>query len=114
MANYDIHFQLVAKEKQIGGKFFSFGFKSAIGVAGPQKLINRWLKTFLTPKGSDPYDLSIGTNFYNLIGSNISTFQDIKDALALAVEDCNDQIRKSDRRRLAVDNERLQTATLAK
>lgn len=111
---YDIHFQLIPPDEQGGGKLFTFGFVSAVGVRGPQKLINRWLKCLMTPKGTDPYDLNYGTGFPNLIGSNISAIQDAIDALALFVEDCNSQVFAMDRRAFPPDNERLLSATLAK
>lgn len=111
-STYDIHFQLVPAEEQIGGKLFTFGFKSAVGVRGPQKLINRWVKTLLTPKGGDPYDPNAGTGFMGLLGSNIASYQDVVDALTLFIEDCNEQVRASDRRNLVPDDERLQSATL--
>lgn len=114
MATYDIHFQLVPAEEQTGGRYFTFGFESAVGVRGPQKLINRWLKCLLTPKGSDPSDKAYGTGFYGLLGSNITTQQDVVDALTLFIEDCNTQMRAMDRQRLAADDERLQSATLTR
>jgi hypothetical protein len=110
---YDIHFQLVPTSEQAGGKLFTFGFKAAVGVRGPQKLINRWIKTFLTPKGSDPFDLTNGTGFSGLFSSNRLSRQDMIDALTLFIEDCNDQIRAGDRRNLVPDDERLQSATLS-
>jgi hypothetical protein len=110
---YDIHFQLISDSAQVSGKLFSFGFKSAVGVRGPQKLINRWIKTLITPKGSDPFDRNVGTGFYGLLGSNITSRQDVIDAVSLFIEDCNNQIRASDRRNQSSDSERLQTATLA-
>jgi hypothetical protein len=111
---YDIHFQLVPPGEQDGGKLYTFGYVSAVGVKGPQKLINRWLKCFTTPKGSDPFDPESGTGFSNLIGSNISNDQDFVDAMALCIEDCNAQMLAMDRRNFPPDNERLLSATLAK
>lgn len=112
MANrFDIHFQLAPPAEQSGGKLFTFGFKSAVGVRGPQKLVNRWIKTLLTPKGSDPYDARFGTGFMGLQGSNLS-YRDVVDAVALFVEDCNTQVRAGDRQAPLPDDERLQSATL--
>lgn len=111
-AQFDIHFQLVTPEQQTGGKLFTFGFKSAVGVRGPQKLINRWLKCLLTPKGSDLSDKNYGTGFYGFMGSNITSHQDVVDALTLFIEDCNTQIRAMDRKRTAPEDERLLSATL--
>jgi hypothetical protein len=115
MATYDIYFQLVPASEQSGvSKFFTFGFKSAIGVKGPQKLINRWLKCLMTPQGSDPFNASVGTGFSDLIGSNIYGFQDVLDAVVLFIQDCNDQIFTWDRLYLPPEDEMLLSASLVK
>jgi hypothetical protein len=115
MATYDIHFQLLPPEQQSGAsKFFTFGYKSAVGIRGPQKLINRWLKCLMTPKGSDPFDADVGTGFSGLLGSNVYNFQDLMDAVVLFVEDCNEQLARWDRKHLPPDDERLLSATLVK
>ena len=114
MATYDIHFQQVPADEQpySGGKVFTFGFTSAVGVRGPQKLVNRWLKCLLTAKGTDPLRPAYGTGYANLIGSNISRYQDFVDAVALAINDCNGQIRAIDRTQFPPDDERLASATI--
>jgi hypothetical protein len=50
----DIHFQPVPASEVTGNKVFTFGFVSALKVSGLQALVNRWVKTFMTPLGSDP------------------------------------------------------------
>lgn len=111
---FDIHFQLIntAAEQQSSGKLFTFGFLTAVGVRGPQKLVNRWIKCLLTPLGSDPFNKFYGTNFSSLFGSNITGEQDIQDAVALFIDECNDQIRAMDRLNFPTDDERLQSASL--
>jgi hypothetical protein len=114
MATYDTHIQLLAPEVQERtGKFFGFGYVASVAIRGPQKLINRWLKCLLTPKGSDPREPAYGTGFTGLIGSNISSNKDVYDALTLFVEDCNNQIRAMDIRSFPPDEERLESATVA-
>lgn len=111
---FDIHFQLLTPADQVSSsRNFGFGFSSAVGVRGPQKLINRWLKCLMTPKGSDPFTPGAGTVFANLIGGNIGNMKDVVDVIVLAVDDCNEQIRAIDRKALPPDDERLQSATLA-
>lgn len=113
MANrYDVHFQILPKEEQTSERVFGFGFVSAVGVRGPQKLINRWLKCLMTPQGSDPFDRAYGTRFPNLIGSNIQDVADALDATALAIAECNEQIRAFDKANFTHADERLQTATI--
>lgn len=114
MAKYDIHFQLLPEEEQLygNGKIFSFGYTSAIGVKGPQKLVNRWIKCLLTLKGSDLLRPAYGTGFSNLWGSNISNQRDFSDAIILFVEDCNAQMRALDNRQGPPANERLASAVV--
>ena len=112
---YDIYFSITDVDTQLNtGQLFTFGFTSAVGVQGPQKLVNRWVHCFLTPKGSDPLDLGYGTECAGLIGSNTPSVRDAVDALALYIDDCNEQITAIDRRIFPPDNERLQSAELVK
>lgn len=112
MPGYDIHFQPVPESDVVGTKVFTFGFRAALKVSGPQALVNRWVKTFMTPKGSDPLDKQYGTTFPNLIGSNISIVNDtVKDVILLAVEDANSQVRNQDLDGFYSDDERLMSAT---
>jgi hypothetical protein len=114
MATYDIHFQLVPDNEQLyaGGRVFTFGFTSALGVKGPQKLVNRWIKCLFTPKGSDLLDSQYGTAFPDLIGSNVSAYQDFADGAALCINDCSNQITAFDQLQFPPDNERLDSANL--
>lgn len=94
MANkFDLYFQVLsAVEQQTTMKFVTFGTPSTIGVKGFPQLINKWLKCFMTSKGSDPADLNYGTVFPTLIGSNVS-LPDARDISELAVQQCNTQLR---------------------
>jgi hypothetical protein len=114
MAKYDIHFQIVPEGEQAvsAGRVFSFGYVSALGVRGPQKLVNRWLKCFFTPRGSDPILTQYGTGFADLIGSNVSRYQDFVDAVTLFVKDCNTQLTAIDRVSTIPDDERLESAVI--
>jgi hypothetical protein len=111
---YDVHFQIVSKEEQVAanGKVYSFGYASAVGVKGPQKLANRWLKCFCTLKGSDLLSPEYGTEFPEIIGSNISRRQDFVDAMSLYIDDCNGQIQAFDLAQFPPDDERLASAVL--
>jgi hypothetical protein len=111
---FDVHFQIVPEEEQLysGGKIFTFGFTSAIGVKGPQKLVNRWLKCLFTLKGTDLLDKTYGTGYAELIGSNVSRYQDFVDAVSLFISDCNDQITAFDQAQFPPDDERLDSANL--
>lgn len=91
---FDIHIQLLPESEQTEiFKFMTFGFDSTIGVKGFQMLINMWLKCFLTSKGGDPSDLSYGTAFTQLIGSNVA-LDDTRDVVDLAIDQCNTKIKE--------------------
>ena len=110
---YDIHFQPVPAGEVQSSRVFTFGFKASLKVAGPQALVNRWVKTFMTPKGSNPLDKEEGTAFGRLVGSNANIYQNgIEDIVLLSIEDANDQVRRQDLDGLFPSNERLSNATL--
>jgi hypothetical protein len=111
--SYDIHFQPVPAEEALGTRIFTFGFRATLKVQGAQALVNRWVKTFMTPKGSNPLDLEEGTAFGRMVGSNINAYhQGIEDVILLSIEDANDQVRKQDLDGLFPEDERLSNATL--
>jgi len=113
MAGYDIHIQPVPAGEVRGFKCFEFGFEAALKVKGPQALINRWVRTLMTPLGSDPLYPKEGTAFGRLIGANITEVTtDIQDLVSLAVEDANTQVRQQDIEGLYPDNERLLSAEI--
>lgn len=111
-STYDVHFQILPPEEQVSTRVFGFGYVSAVGVRGPQKLINKWLKCFMTPQGSDPFSPGYGTGFADLIGSNVDSIEDAVDAIALFVQACSDQIKAFDRAALTPADERLQNASI--
>jgi hypothetical protein len=118
MPAYDLHFQTISIVDQTSGysgKFFTFGFPKPIGVAGPQKLLNRWVKLFFTTQGSDSLFPDNGGGFTSLIGSNITEVGDLQSLMNLYIESCNDQLQTLD----ALDNgqflttdERLRSGTM--
>lgn len=110
---YDIHFQPIPPSEVKGYKVFTFGFKAALKVEGPQSLVNRWVKTFMTPKGSDPLDNAAGTNFAEMIGANVTKItEELKDVTILSITDANEQVKKQDIEGLFPDDSRLMSATL--
>ena len=109
---YDIHFQILPADQQTSERVYGFGYTSAVGVRGPQKLINRWLKCFMTPQGSDPFSPTYGTGFTDLIGSNIQSTSDVIDVVSLAMQECNEQIREFETTNSTPLDERLASATI--
>jgi hypothetical protein len=115
MSKYDTHFQPVPAADVQGYKTFTYGFRASLKVTGPQALVNRWVKTFMTPRGSDPLDITYGTTFPALFGGNYSyASTDLQDVVVLAMEDASDQVKKQDIEGFYNDDERLLSATLIK
>ena len=94
-------------------RFFTFGFNRSVGIRGPQKMALQWLKCFMTTKGSDPTASEYGTEFPNLIGSNIASIQDVRDVVVLCIQDCNEQIMAIQRETQPDLDELLLTAVLS-
>ena len=111
---FDMYFQGKEQESISGFKFFTTGFNRTIGVRGFWKLILQWLKRFMTTKGSDPTRPSEGTEFPNLIGSNISSMTDVRDIVLLAIEECNAQMLTVQQQTQPDKDELLLTAVLTK
>ena len=112
--SYDIHFQIIPESEQINAnsRVFSFGFKSAVGIKGPQRLINRWLKCLFTTKGTDLFNATYGTGFTGIFGSNISERRDFVDMVSIFINDCSEQITALDNENFPPDDERLDSAVL--
>ena len=110
---YDIHFQPVPASEAQGYKCFEFGFTAALKVQGLQALVNRWAKTLMTPRGSDPLYPEEGTGFGLLVGANISRVTtDVRDMVTIAIEEANEQVREQDLEGFYSDSERLQNGEL--
>ena len=112
MAKYDLHFQAIPEDELQGFKFFTRAFNRTIGVRGINKLLNLWTKMFMTTKGSDPTNLERGTEFPLLIGSNITSIQDVRDIVMLSIGDCTAQITELQRVDTPDPDETLRTAVL--
>ena len=82
---FDINIQIVPASNYTGMAFYSFGQTRSLGVRGIQKLVNIFAKFLLTPIGTDPLDLTYGTNLTSLIGSNV-VLADAKEILDIAVD----------------------------
>jgi hypothetical protein len=116
MARYDLHLRLLDPTAQAHGANFALPFDEVYAVSGKQKLANRWLMTFMTPKGSHPLRRTYGTEFPFLIGgNNVAEGSLLEPVVMEHVEDCNAQLRAVDRRSpWLTAEERLRSATLAK
>jgi len=93
---WDVHFQPIPENTTHGYRAFTFGFRAALVVTGFQFLINRWLKTFFTPKGSELLHIGDGTTLALLVGGNVGSQEAIRDLAIRAVEETNEQVRAQD------------------
>ena len=109
---FDLHFHTLAVEEQKATyKFVTFG-PMAVGVKGIQYLVNVFAKCMLTQRGSDPTDLTYGTLFSSLIGSNISV-DDARDITLIAIEQCVEQLMRFQNTDMSLTaTERLKSAEL--
>lgn len=109
----DIHFQLVNPTDQPIGKYFTFGSAFAIGIDGPQKLANRWLKLFMESPGTSALAPGRGTEFSGLIGSNVDAIADLQALVRQYIDEANDQLRRLDSRSQTLTNdERLRDGSI--
>lgn len=93
MPTYDLHMQPLAPSVQRAtGRPIGFGYVPAAGTAGFQKLVDQWMRIFLTAKGSDPCDLEFGTGAADLIGSTVTPAHAL-ELMQNFTNDCNAQVR---------------------
>lgn len=114
MARYSLHFQLIDPSDQaLARSNFAFNPKNSIAVKGPQKLINRWLQGFFTPRGTDPLYPSRGTAFASMIGGNV-IFEELRATVDVSVLEINEQLREIDGRSPWLDpSEKLGNASIS-
>jgi hypothetical protein len=110
----DIHYQPVPVADVSGTKIFTFGFTSALKVEGLQFLVNRWVRVFMTPRGSDPLEPEFGTDFGSLVGTNVpkSAKGSIIDIVAMAIDDASEQVQAQDTKAGYNESESLDQANL--
>lgn len=83
---YDTYFELLPENEQgVQRGTFTYGYNKHIAVAGFQKLINKWVKAFLTTEGTDLSNRGYGTPFPNLIGGNVTDREDIQQVTHTSV-----------------------------
>jgi len=91
---FDIHIEGVANPQ--GSRAVTFGdYSGAVGVSGVQLMVNRFLKCFLTPKGSDIGDLDYGTSLAAALGGNVDA-RFAEQLAATAVSEAEDKLREYD------------------
>lgn len=105
--SYDIHIEGLPEELVQGLGFVTFGdYATPQKVDGIYKVINRFLKCFLTPRGSDPADTEYGTTLMANFGNTYDPRTGFSLA-AQAVEEVTTKIREYDSEYQLPDEERL-------
>ncbi len=114
MPRYDTHLQLIDPTAQRASSIFTYEFEGTRRIDGIQKLVNRWLKCFFTPRGSHPLRPTEGTDFPYLVGgNNITDVPSLEATVVLYMEDASDQIKAIDRRSSWLSTEeRLRSVSL--
>ena len=109
---YDIHIEGVAAADVTGIRFLTFGNSGdPVAVRGIQKMVDRYLKCILTPRGSDISDKDYGTDLMNAFASSIDA-STVYQLAVMAATDAESTIKKYDTERAAPADERLAAASV--
>lgn len=109
---YDIYIESLAADKVQGPQCLTFGhYRRVIGVAGVQKMVNRFVKCLLTPLGSDASDPEYGTQLAASFLANVNP-RDIFSLAAQSVAKAEQKILEYDSVEGLPDNERLASAEI--
>lgn len=110
----DLHIQIIDPTEQTWRAIFTFGRSAPLAVSGAQKLLNRWVKVFMTPVGSHPVRRNEGTRFSALLRANVD-FDRVQPDILEAVDDATEQLRSADRQVPSrPPNEAIRSATVTR
>lgn len=106
---YDIHFESLPQDELQGYRFLSFGdYSKHVGIKGVQKLVNRVIKCFMTPRGSDISDPDYGTSLLRSFQGNVAP-DTLSELATIAVNETETKIREYDTQKASPTDERLAT-----
>lgn len=97
---------------EAGKKAFSFGGPTPMPVTGLTKLLTHWLKALFTSLGSDPTDKEAGSNFPQLIGSNVGLVDELFEAVTISLDQASENVRRNQRSQDLPEDEQLGGVTL--
>lgn len=110
--SYDIHIESLPSGKSQGYKFLTFGaYPQHLGVKGIQKMVDRFIKCFFTPKGSDISDSEYGTQLADLFLGSVDPTE-LRELAVMAVRETEDKIQEYDSRKYSPADERLAFAEI--
>jgi len=104
---FDIHYEGLNINQVAGIRAVTFGsYPRVLGVRGVQKMVNRYLKAILTPKGTNLSDRDYGTHLAAALGNNVD-LSTLGALSARAVTDAENKVREYDSEYGTDDDERL-------
>jgi hypothetical protein len=109
---FDIHYEGLNIDQVAGIRATTFGdYPRVLGVRGIQKMVNRYLKAILTPKGTDLSDRDYGTHLAAALGNNVDR-STLGALAAQSVRDAENKVREYDSEYGTDDDERLSKVEL--
>lgn len=108
---FDIHIEGVPYSQIHGGKGLSFGdYQFTVGVQGVQKMVDRFLKCFFTPLGSDLTDKEYGSSIMAYFGNSGSGM--LQPVVYTSVQQCVATLQRYDDQYDTASEERIQSAAV--
>lgn len=105
--SWDLHIEGLPPGENAGSKFVSFGnYPRVLGVRGIYKLFVRFLKCFLTPKGTDLGDPDYGTSLLAAFTGNLQAVN-ISALASQSIQEVTDKLHEYDNEYELDDSERL-------
>lgn len=92
----DLRIQLLDPADQRARSLFTLGYARPSASSGVELLVMRWLKTFMTPKGSNPFRRTEGTKFPQLQRLNVAGLGGVEPDILDAIDDASQQIKAAD------------------
>jgi hypothetical protein len=111
--SFDLHIEGVPLSLVSGTRGLTFGdYPVHVGVRGIQKLVDRFLKCFLTPLGSDMSDKDYGTQLAASFGVGNIDSVSIRQLVSLAVQQVEDTLRRYETEYATDTDERIASAQI--
>lgn len=109
--SYDIHLEGVQDSLRKTDVLTFGNYEKPLAVRGIHKMAARFLKCFLTPKGTDPSDPDYGTTLMASFNASISS-SDLHALATQSVQEVQDKLEEYDSEYLLDDDERLFSSEL--
>ena len=111
MPTFDIHIEGVPYLLIRGGRGLTFGdYQTVVGVAGVQKMVDRFVKCFFTPLGSDLTDREYGSTVMAHFGNTLPSA--LEPLVYSSVQQCVDTLQRYDDLYFTEDDERISGASV--